>query len=302
MDQTVGICHVGSVRNRPLETPAETRTRFVETMQSIPGAPLRDIEHTFSLIRTPSQDPGALFPGAAGLSIEDLRRAYAIRHPIIEICPESFQIFATNLGEMSADAGYLYNHQMAVVGVFTKKNTGEAVGCFLDLIYDDFHGERYAEHLYLFVDRTRPETDGTATAHLRSQNKVMDKLGIDTELISAWYVGRWVWAKPQHNYKFRGMLDAAVMQKSLRKFLKAYKIDKSRLRIRLPDGSRHKVKIKNLKSPADFAAITTKDPAPIRVRIKFGFGGEEVVELPVNKAFLLAVDTPTWKGVRHRKH
>ncbi len=299
--QSVTIGHAGSVLTRPLETPAETRTRIVETMQSISGAPVMDIAHTFSLIRMPSQDPGALFPGAAGMSVEDLRRAYAIRHPLIEVRPESFQIFETKLQEISADAGYFYNHQMAIVGVFTKKKTGEPVGYFLDLIYDDFHGERYAEHLYLFVDRTQSETDGTATAHLRSQDKVMDKLGIDTELISAWYIGRWVWAKPQHKYKFSGMLDKGVMQKSLKKFLKAHKIDKDDLRIRLPDGRQRKVKIKNLKSPADFAAITTKDPAPIRVRIKFGSGGEEEVELPLNKGFLLAVDTPNWKGVRHRK-
>ncbi len=93
-----------------------------------------------------------------------------------------------------------------------------------------------------------------------------------------------------------------MMQKSLKKFLKAHKIDKDDLRIRLPDGSQRKVKIKNLKSPADFAAITIKVPAPIRVRIKLGSGGDEIVELPVNKAFLLAVDTPTWKGLRHRRH
>lgn len=291
----------GSVRIRPLETLAETRTRIVETMQCIPGAPVGDIAHTFGMIHMPSEDPGALFPGAAGMSVEDLRRAYAIRHSLVEIRPESFQIFETKLEEKSADAGYIYNHQMAVVGVFTKKNTGEPVGYFLDLIYDDFHGERYAEHLYLFLDRTQSETDGTATAHLRSQDKAMDKLGIDSELICAWYIGRWVWAKPQHKYKFTGTLDKVVMQKSLKKFLKAHNIDKDDLRIQHPDGGLRKMKIKKLKSPADFAAITTKDPATIRVRIKVGSGGEEEVELPLNKGFLLAVDTPNWKGVRRRK-
>ena len=75
-----------------------------------------------------------------------LRRAYANRHLLIELRPESFQIFETKLQEISDDAGYFYNHQMAVVGVFTKKNTGEPMGYFLDLIYDDFHGKRYAEH------------------------------------------------------------------------------------------------------------------------------------------------------------
>ena len=298
----VTIRRAGRVRTPPLETRAETRRRIVETMQCIPGAPVGDIAHTFTLIRMPAEDLGALLPGAAGMSVEDLRRAYAIRHSLIEIRPENCQIFETKLQEKSADAGYYYNHQMAVVGVFTKKNTGEPVGYFLDLIYDNFHGERYAEHLYLFVDRTHSETDGTATAHLRSQNKVMGKLGIDTELISAWYIGRWVWAKPQYKYRFRGMFDEVVMQKSLKKFLKAHKIDKDDLRIRAPDGSLRKVKIKKLKSPADFAAIVTKDPAPIRVRIKSGSGREEEVELPLNKGFLLAVDTPNWTGVRRRKN
>lgn len=260
-------------------------------MTTIKGTPVDDLRHSFNYLKDPV-DPQTAFPGSP--KRDDLLRLCSPMHPTVELRPENFEVFRTDLGRDSDVGYYYYRNQMAVAGVLTGRTSGKPVGHFLTLFYDNHGNESFTEHVYLFVDR-ETKAPGAGRAQLKALDGAAQAMGIQTEKITAWYLGRYVWAK--EGYAFSDpQWEAKVLRKSLKKFRKKHGIKKKSLRIE-SDGKLIPVRPRDLRQPADFAALRWTN-GDVRTSVELADGDVEDAKLPLGKAFLLDDKTPTWKGMR----
>lgn len=269
----------------------ETKQRLEYLMSTIKGTPLADLRHSFSYLTDPV-DPQTAFPGSP--KRDDLLRLCSPKHPTVELRPENFEVFGTDLGRDSDFGDENYRNQMAVVGVVTDRTNGQPAGHFLSLFFHNHQNESFADHVYLFVDR-ETKAPGVGRAQLRALDGVAQAMGIQTEMITAWYLGRYVWAKEGYTFS-DSQWEAGVLRKALKKFRKKHGIKKKSLRIERDD-KLIPIRPRDLQQPADFAALRWTNGS-VRTTVELADGYVEDANLPLGKAFLLDDKTPAWRGVR----